>query len=78
MKILPSTPEQTSSDVPLSVIGNKAVLASETIPDGSLMKENQTFTKTWILKNTGTETWTANYYLELLAEKSDSLLIAPE
>lgn len=73
----PSTSESTSSVVPLSIIENKAVLASETIPDGTLMKKNQAFTKTWILKNTGTETWTANYYLELLAEKSDNVFNAP-
>jgi hypothetical protein len=32
-----------------------------TIPDGTTFKPNETFTKTWRLKNIGTCTWTASY-----------------
>jgi hypothetical protein len=34
-----------------------------TIPDGSIMDPNETFTKTWRLKNRGTCTWTPDYML---------------
>jgi hypothetical protein len=36
---------------------------SETIPDGTEMTVNQTFTKTWKVKNTGTCDWTTNFKL---------------
>jgi len=32
-----------------------------TIPDGTILKPNETFTKTWRLKNVGTCTWTSSY-----------------
>jgi len=32
-----------------------------TIPDGTSLKPNETFTKTWRLKNAGTCTWTSSY-----------------
>jgi hypothetical protein len=34
-----------------------------TIPDGTTLKTEETFVKTWRLKNRGTCTWTANYEL---------------
>ncbi len=34
-----------------------------TIPDGSVLDPNETFTKTWRLKNRGTCTWTPDYVL---------------
>jgi len=34
-----------------------------TIPDGSILNPNETFTKTWRLKNRGTCTWTPDYML---------------
>src|SRR5574341_274746 len=32
-----------------------------TIPDGTVMNQNQTFTKTWRLKNVGVCSWTPSY-----------------
>jgi len=34
-----------------------------TIPDGTVLEPNETFTKTWRLKNTGTCTWTTSYVI---------------
>ncbi len=38
-------------------------LADVTVPDGSTHPANETFTKTWRLKNIGTCTWTSSYTL---------------
>jgi hypothetical protein len=72
---LPPAPDPTV--VPLAISVNKAALSSETIPDGTAMQKNQTFTKTWVLKNVGSETWDESYSLELLSAKSSSLMDAP-
>jgi len=36
---------------------NNATLVSQTIADGAVMAPGQTFTQSWILRNTGTTTW---------------------
>ena len=38
-----------------------AQLVSETIPDGSVMAPGQFFTKQWVLKNVGKNTWNSTY-----------------
>jgi len=38
-----------------------ASLISETIPDGTIFKPDEKFTKTWEIKNTSTCTWDTNY-----------------
>lgn len=40
---------------------NKAVFISETIPDNSELDINDSFTKSWRVRNTGTCTWNSNY-----------------
>ena len=40
-----------------------ARLASETPPDGTLLKPSENFWKTWTLENTGTCTWDSTYQL---------------
>jgi hypothetical protein len=39
----------------------KASLVSETIPDGTILKPGQQFTKTWKIQNTSTCTWNTSY-----------------
>lgn len=70
-------PDSDATATPATISANKAVLSSETIPDGTAMQKNQIFTKTWVLKNVGTETWDESYSLELLSGKSSSLMNAP-
>ena len=41
----------------------KAVLVGENPPDGVILKPGEYFWKTWVLKNTGTCTWTPAYSL---------------
>lgn len=38
-------------------------IADITIPDGTVLSPNQSFVKTWRLRNTGTSTWGAGYQL---------------
>jgi hypothetical protein len=38
-------------------------LASETVPDGTVFKPGATFTKTWVIQNTGTCVWDEGFYL---------------
>ena len=40
-----------------------AFITDVTYPDGSLVGRNNTFTKTWRIKNVGTCTWTTSYSL---------------
>ncbi|MBN1302840.1 MAG: hypothetical protein JXA13_00290 [Anaerolineales bacterium] len=42
---------------------DKASLSSETYPDGSKLSPDESFTKTWRLKNTGTCSWTSSYQM---------------
>jgi hypothetical protein len=42
---------------------NQAEFVSETIPDNTAFDPNESFTKTWRLKNVGTCTWNTNYEL---------------
>ncbi|MEN6524198.1 MAG: NBR1-Ig-like domain-containing protein [Anaerolineaceae bacterium] len=40
---------------------NAAYVSDVTIPDGSIMKPGEIFTKTWKIQNTGTCDWTTSY-----------------
>lgn len=42
---------------------NRAVLISETVPDGTSFSADQNFTKSWRLRNDGTCTWNTDYRL---------------
>ncbi|MDO9546798.1 MAG: NBR1-Ig-like domain-containing protein [Pelolinea sp.] len=55
------TPEGPPTDTPEPC--NRAKFISETIEDGTDFDPNESFTKTWRLRNDGTCTWNANYKL---------------
>ncbi len=40
---------------------NSALVADVTIPSGTILKAGESFTKTWLIKNTGTCTWNNNF-----------------
>lgn len=46
---------------------NAAFVADVTIPDRTVMKPGQEFTKTWSIKNSGTCDWTTSYKLAYLS-----------
>jgi hypothetical protein len=46
---------------------NQAEFISETIPDGSQFFPGSVFTKTWLLRNSGSCSWTASYLLEYVS-----------
>lgn len=73
---LPSTPiivQVTNTPMPISTPLPTATTTSYcdwvafvkdvTVPDGTILQPNETFTKTWRLKNRGTCTWTPDYML---------------
>jgi pimeloyl-ACP methyl ester carboxylesterase len=41
-----------------------ATWVSQTVPDNSVRTAGQSFTNTWTIRNTGTTTWGAGYYLQ--------------
>lgn len=45
----------------------KATLVSETIPDGTVKTAGEDFTKSWVLKNSGTCTWTTEFDFSLIS-----------
>jgi Ig-like domain from next to BRCA1 gene len=60
-----NTPAPTSTAAPTAITYCDwvAFIKDVTIPDGTTLNPNETFTKTWRLKNIGTCTWTPNYLL---------------
>ncbi len=62
-----NTPAPTSTPVPaatqVAYCDWVSFIKDVSIPDGTLLSANETFTKTWRLKNRGTCTWTPDYML---------------
>ncbi len=58
-------PTSTQQSAPTSTPQpcNQAEFISETIPDNTTFNPNESFTKSWRLKNIGTCTWNTNYQL---------------
>ncbi len=51
----------TAVSAPTSSCNNSAYVSDVTVPDGTVMAPGQTFSKTWLVLNTGTCTWTAAF-----------------
>jgi hypothetical protein len=73
---IPPTAAPTQPVIPTATLGavlpttaataracNQAEFVSETVPDGTDFNFNESFTKSWTFKNTGTCTWNTNYKL---------------
>jgi hypothetical protein len=62
-----NTPMPTSTPTPTATTASycdwAAFVKDVTVPDGTDMQPDETFTKTWRLKNRGTCTWTPDYML---------------
>ena len=58
-----STPTQSPPPTAISHCDWVAFVKDVTIPDGTVIERDKTFTKTWRLKNRGTCTWTTSYSL---------------
>jgi hypothetical protein len=56
-------PPPTNTPIPCNLAG---FIADVTVPDNTLMSNNQVFTKTWRLRNIGTCTWTSSYSVSFL------------
>ncbi len=60
----PPSPTPTGSATLPPASGDRAqFIADVTIPDGTIIAPGATFSKTWRLKNIGTNTWTTSYSL---------------
>ncbi|MCU0485583.1 MAG: NBR1-Ig-like domain-containing protein [Anaerolineales bacterium] len=46
---------------------DRSLFVSETVPDGTDFAPNTAFVKTWRLRNSGTSTWTTDYYLVFIS-----------
>ncbi len=46
---------------------NSAFVSDVTIPDGTVMSPGQTFTKTWLMQNTGTCAWDTTYNIAFVS-----------
>lgn len=60
----------TASPVPVSRCDAMQFLGDVTYPDGSLIARNNTFVKTWRIKNIGTCSWTPSYALVFVSGDS--------
>ncbi|OQY47151.1 MAG: hypothetical protein B6242_05700 [Anaerolineaceae bacterium 4572_78] len=65
----PATPTATNSDDYIIMCSNNAVLVEDVnIPDGTEIKPNTLFNKTWRVSNNGTCDWQHGYYLDSISE----------
>jgi len=64
--IVPTLTATVAKTRPVSA-DDKASFVSETYPDNSVVTAGKQFTKTWVIKNTGSLTWTTAYQLVLFA-----------
>ncbi len=87
----PAVPEPTATPVPsiapnptgtgapppnTTCVNNAAFVADVTIPDGTIISPDQTFTKVWRVRNTGTCTWDSSYLLTFIGGESMSRIAA--
>ena len=56
---------------------DEARFISESIPDGSYLTPGESFTKTWTLENSGSNTWTTDYQLVVFASPQGDTLGSP-
>ena len=67
-----------NTDEPILQDGeNAARFVGESIPDGSYITPGESFTKTWTLENSGTNTWTREYHLVIFASPQGDTLSSP-
>ena len=65
-----ATPGPTGTPIPVQCTDRAQFVTDVTVPDGTLFPPNQTFLKTWRLKNVGTCTWTPSYALTFVSGAS--------
>ena len=63
LSFVPAASIGTQSAAALPACDWAQFVADVTVPDGTTFAANQTFTKTWRLKNIGFCTWTTSYAL---------------
>lgn len=60
--------EVQAKDIAPELLDELSWAADVTVPDGSLIRPGQRFSKTWRIRNTGTSTWGAGYNLVFFAD----------
>lgn len=71
---LPKAPADNQSTCDINSIDRSEFIADVTIPDGTIMKPGEEFTKIWEIRNSGNVIW-SNRYLKRLGALSGSALI---
>lgn len=61
------TPTVTPTDTPSAPCHRAEFVAHVTVPDGIRLNEDQSFTKTWRIRNTGACTWTTGFRLVFIS-----------
>jgi transcriptional regulator with XRE-family HTH domain len=67
----------TSVPVPDRNPGDASSFVSETVPDGTLMTPGQRFTKTWTIRNTGSEPWRGRFLARVGIAAGSGLITTP-
>lgn len=60
---IPTIPLPTSTSVPESCVNNLTYISDLTIPDGTFVPYGSTVDKQWLVQNSGTCNWSADYRL---------------
>jgi len=72
------TPPPLPTPTPLPSTDSAAFIADITLPDGTVVSPNQSLTKIWRLKNTGTTTWGSGYQLAFVDGEQMSAPLATD
>jgi transcriptional regulator with XRE-family HTH domain len=67
----------TSVESPEAHLADASVFVTETIPDGTLMRPGQRFTKTWTIRNDGTVPWEGRFLSRLGIAAGPGLITTP-
>lgn len=65
--VAPAPPTATASPTSPPCLDEAVFVGDISIPDGTLFRPGESFTKTWRVKNTGTCTWGAGYALDYVS-----------
>ncbi len=65
--ILPGASNGTSTATPVSSACYNAALVSASVADGTKLDPNESFTLTWVIKNTGSCEWNGNFKINFIS-----------
>lgn len=63
----PTAAVTLAATLPAGSLPDKMLYVSQSLPDGTIMKVDEDFKMTWVIKNVGTTTWDTNYRIRFYA-----------